>query len=214
MKLIKTFFRKYFLSGVLILLPIVFTIWIFAYLVRTLDNLTRPLMKILFPEFFKDLIPFEIHGYGIILTLAIILIVGAIGKNYIGQYFINLSEKVLEKLPLIPKVYSSIKQVLRTFVSDEKSNYSGVALLEYPRKGLYTIAFITGTPEKNLLASAAEEEMVNLYVPTTPNPTSGYYVVAKESEIKRLDIPIEKALKLILSCGIMHESDGITRTKT
>jgi uncharacterized membrane protein len=208
MKFLSTLVKRYLLSGILILSPILITIWIFTSLTLTLDGVFKPLMELAAPKEYTDMlqetIPFEIHGYGLIFTFVIIIIAGAIARNFIGQYFIGIGEKLITKIPLIPKVYNGIKQVMGTFIRDDTQGYNGVALVEYPRKGLYTLALITGTPDPIFSENINDENIVSLYVPTTPNPTSGFYLVAKESEIKRLNIPIDMALKLILSCGIIQ----------
>ena len=205
MKIINNFLKRNLISGILIITPIFLTIWIFTYLVVKLDNFVKPFKKYLVPEQVSDLLPFEIHGYGIIFTFITVLVVGLIGRNVIGQFFLKFSEKWLEKIPIIPKVYSSIKQVLKTFMGDDKGKYNGVCLVEYPKNDLWTLALITGEPKQKLADSIGEEKLVSLYVPTTPNPTSGYYLITKESKIKKVDMSVEKALKLIISCGIIQD---------
>lgn len=213
MNFIKNLMKKYLLSGIIILSPILITIWIFTALTLTLDRLFKPLMNLVLPRTFvltmQEKIPFEIHGYGIILTFFVIIITGIIGRNFLGQYFLNLSETLLHRLPIIPKVYNSIKQIIGTFIREEKEGYSGVALVEYPRKGLYTLALITGTPDPLFTENINEDKLVSLYVPTTPNPTSGFYLVTKEKDIKRLDISVEHAFKIILSCGIIQNKTQV-----
>ena len=204
MKQIKTFLKTYLLSGIIILLPIVITIWVFRFLILTMDQIVDPLIRATLPQNIQDLIPQEVHGYGIIVTFFIVLLVGIIGKNYLGQFFIKKVEKIVGKLPLIPKVYSSIKQIPGIFMGNDSNAYNGVALIEYPRKGLYTLALITGKPDRIFSTTIGSENLVSLYVPTTPNPTSGFYLVAREDEIRKLNISVESALKLILSCGIIQ----------
>ena len=201
-----SFLKQYLVSGIIILVPLSLTIWIFRLLIVTLDRFSQQFLKLLLPGKIESLFPFEIPGYGILFTLILTLLVGIIGRNYFGQYFIRLSERVLAKVPFATTIYSSVKQVLSTVMErgEGQSAYKGVALIEYPRKGLYAIAFITGKPDRSYEETLDGEKLINLFVPTTPNPTSGFYVVARESEVRSLEIPVEKALRLILSCGMIH----------
>lgn len=204
MNYLKIIFKKYFLAGLIVLLPLVLTLWIFFYLIFTLDELVKPFIQLFIPNKL-NVLPFAIHGYGIILAVVVTILVGFIARNFIGQYIIRVYEKIITKLPIIPKIYSSIKQITNTVMGSEKNAYNGVAIVEFPRKGMYTLALITSKPHKAFQIAIGSDNLVSLFVPTTPNPTSGYYVMVKEEEIKRLDMSVEMALKIIVSCGIIQE---------
>ena len=154
----------------------------------------------------ENLFGFEIPGLGVILTVVLVLITGFLVANFFGRKIIQTWESLLSRIPLVSSVYGAVKQITASLFSDASQSFREVVLVEYPRRDLWMLAFVTGdTPQsfKDLIG----EEMINIYVPTTPNPTSGYYIMVAPSDIIRLDVPVEVGLKMILSAGVVNPLD-------
>lgn len=195
--------RRYFVAGLLVWLPIVATGLILKFSINLIDR-----TLLLIPPKFRpeNLIGFEVPGLGVILTLIILLLTGLIVANFLGRRVVNAWESLLSRIPLVSSVYGAIKQVTASLFSDASKSFREVVLVEYPRKGLWALAFVTGeTPKK--FKQAVGQELINIYVPTTPNPTSGVYVMTPRDAVKRLDIPVEVGLKMILSAGVVNPLD-------
>ena len=195
--------RRYLVAGLLVWLPIVATGLILKFSINLIDR-----TLLLIPPKFRpeNLIGFEVPGLGVILTVIILLFTGLIVANFLGRRIVNAWESLLSRIPLVSSVYSAIKQVTASLFSDASKSFREVVLVEYPRKGLWALAFVTGeTPKK--FKQAVGQELINIYVPTTPNPTSGVYVMTPRDEVKRLDIPVEVGLKMILSAGVVNPLD-------
>jgi uncharacterized membrane protein len=189
--------KKYFITGLLVLVPLVVTIWLLTTLIETLDQ-----SLLLLPEDWspQKLFGFSIAGLGALLTIAVIFITGVIATNFFGQQLILLWEELLSRVPVVKSIYSSVKQVSDTIFSDSGNAFRKALLVEYPRKGSWTVAFLTGQPEgdvKNHLIG----EYVSVYVPTTPNPTSGFFLMIPKSDVVELDMTVDQALKYIISMG-------------
>ena len=196
--------RRYFIAGLLVWLPIVATYLVISFAVRTIDK-TLLLLPVQYrPE---SLIGFEIPGLGVILTVALISLTGLIVANFFGRKLVDAWEAVLSRIPLVRSVYGAVKQIAVSLFADTSQSFREVILVEYPRKGLWVLAFVTGdTPKK--FKQAAGVDLINIYVPTTPNPTSGFYIMMEPSEVLRLDIPVEAGLKMILSAGVVNPLDN------
>jgi len=195
--------RRYFVAGLLVWLPIVATGLILKFSISLIDRTLLLLPAKFRPE---NLIGFEVPGLGVILTLALLLFTGLILANFLGRRVVSAWESLLSRIPLVSSVYSAIKQVTASLFSDASQSFREVVLVEYPRKGLWALAFVTGeTPKK--FKQVTGVELINIYVPTTPNPTSGVYVMAPRDEVKKLDIPVEVGLKMILSAGVVNPLD-------
>ena len=195
--------RRYLVAGLLVWLPIVATGLILKFSINLIDR-----TLLLIPPKFRpeNLIGFEVPGLGVILTLIILLLTGLIVANFLGRRVVNAWESLLSRIPLVSSVYSAIKQITASLFSDASKSFREVVLVEYPRKGLWALAFVTGdTPKK--FKKAIGEDLINIYVPTTPNPTSGVYVMTPSDEVTRLDIPVEVGLKMILSAGVVNPLD-------
>jgi len=195
--------RRYLVAGLLVWLPIVATGLILKFSINLIDR-----TLLLIPPKFRpeNLIGFEVPGLGVILTLIILLLTGLIVANFLGRRVVNAWESLLSRIPLVSSVYSAIKQITASLFSDASKSFREVVLVEYPRKGLWALAFVTGdTPKK--FKKAIGKDLINIYVPTTPNPTSGVYVMTPSDEVTRLDIPVEVGLKMILSAGVVNPLD-------
>lgn len=195
--------RRYFVAGLLVWLPIVATGLILKFSINLIDRTLLLLPTKFRPE---NLIGFEVPGLGVILTLILLLFTGLILANFLGRKVVSAWESLLSRIPLVSSVYNAIKQVTASLFSDASQSFREVVLVEYPRKGLWALAFVTGeTPKK--FKQVTGIELINIYVPTTPNPTSGVYVMVPRDDVKRLDIPVEVGLKMILSAGVVNPLD-------
>ncbi len=188
----KTRMKKYFFSGLLVVIPIALTIYILVIIINFTDRL-YPVVK--------SYLPFYIPGFGIIITFSIIMLVGIITTNFLGKKLVAIGEKIIVRIPLVKEIYNSIKQIAEAIFAMEDRSFRRVVLIEYPRKGIFTMAFVTGVT-KGELQTKTEKKVLNIFVPTTPNPTSGFYLMVPEDEVIDLDIRPEEAFKLIVSGGM------------
>lgn len=201
--------RRYFVAGLLVWLPLVATYLVLSFAINLIDRSLLLLPPRFRPE---NLIGFEVPGLGVILTLILVLITGLIVANFFGRKLVLAWESVLSRIPLVRSVYSAVKQITASLFSDASQSFREVVLVEYPRKGLWMLAFVTGdTPKK--FQSVAGQELMNIYVPTTPNPTSGFYIMVPPGDVMRLDIPVEVGLKMILSAGVVNPLDDPEEAK-
>ena len=197
-KWLGTVLKKYFLTGLLVFIPISLSIYILKIVSTTADRFVDLLPPRYNPSTY---LPFHIPGLGFIVTLIVIFLVGLVTANFVGRRLVDGIGLLFSRIPLVRTVYTGAKEIVQTFILDRSSQFRQVVLVEYPRKGTYCIAFVTGSP-KGELASKVEGDFLNLFVPTTPNPTSGFYILASREEIIPLDITIEDAFKLIMSAGM------------
>jgi len=191
--------RRYFIAGLLVWVPIGITIWVLAFLVGTLDQTLLVLPEAARPD---NVLGFHIPGLGVVLIIAIVLLTGAIAANFFGARVIAVWESLLGRIPFVKSIYTSVKQVSDTLLSDSGTAFRKALLVEFPYPGCWTIAFLTGTPGAAVIPYL-EGEHVSVYVPTTPNPTSGYFVMLPKSRVHELDITVDEALKYIISMGVV-----------
>ena len=186
--------RNFFLTGILVLLPLIGSLYILWYVFVLIDSWTRPLVEFIIGK--------DLPGVGIILDILLIFVTGILATNIIGKKIIQLGELILLRIPLLRNIYFSIKQILEGVFTHKKSNLKKPILFEYPRTGLYQIGFITKetTARFNKLAG---RKMYNIFLPTTPNPTSGMFIMVPQEDAIILDISVEDALKLVVSGGII-----------
>jgi len=189
--------KKYFITGLLVLVPLVVTFWVMSTLIETLDQ-----SLLLLPEDWRPqkLLGFSMVGLGALLTLAVIFITGLIATNFFGQQIIMLWESLLSRVPVVKSIYASVKQVSDTIFSDSSNAFRQALLVEFPRKGTWTVAFLTGEPGGDV-ANHLTGDFVSVYVPTTPNPTGGYFLMLPEKDVVELDMTVDQALKYIISMG-------------
>ena len=195
--------RRYFVAGLLVWLPLVATYLVLSFAIRLIDRT----LLLLPPQFRPEvLIGFEIPGLGVILTLVLITLTGLVVANFFGRRLVSAWEAVLSRIPLVRSVYGAVKQITASLFADASQSFREVVMVEYPRRGLWMLAFVTGdTPKK--FQQVADVNLINIYVPTTPNPTSGFYIMVQPHEVKRLNIPVEVGLKMILSAGVVNPLD-------
>ena len=202
----KTILRRYFVAGILAFAPIGITVWALASIVQYLDNLLLPrLLALVYPEL-QD--PPTIPFVGAIFTLVVILMFGVIARHLFGWELVRITERVLQRVPVARNIYSALKQLFEAiFRSETQSAFNRVVLLEYPRRDVWALAFTTG-PARGVLQEITEESMVNVFVPTTPNPTSGFFLLVPEHDLKTIDLTVEQAFKLIMSAGLVSPEEG------
>ena len=191
--------KKYFITGLLVLVPLFITVWVLSSLIGMMDQ-----SLLLLPESWrpKAQLGLEIPGMGAILTLLIIFVTGVVATNFFGQQLILVWESLLARVPVVKSIYASVKQVSDTLFSDSGNAFRQAVLVQFPREGAWTIAFITGTPGGDV-ANHLAGDYVSVYVPTTPNPTGGYFLMMPRADIKPLDMTVDAALKYIISMGVV-----------
>ncbi len=191
--------KRYVIAGLLVWVPLGITIWVLHFLVTTLDQTLLLVPERARPE---ALFGFHIPGLGVVLSIVILLVTGVIAANFFGQRLIRLWESVLGRIPFVKSIYSSVKQVSDTMLSDQGTAFRKALLVEFPRPGCWTIAFLTGTPA-GAVADQLPGEFISVYVPTTPNPTGGYFVLMPKESVRELDMSVDDALKYIISMGVV-----------
>jgi len=193
--------RRYFIAGMLVFAPIGITLWATAWIIQKLDDLLLPhVLKLLLPGV-ED--PPRLFLVGALFTLLVIILLGVVARHLFGGELVRLWERVLSRVPVARNIYGGVKQLFEAiFRSDQTSRFNRVVLVEYPRKGVYALAFTTG-PARGAVQAATDEPMVNCFLPTTPNPTSGFYLLVPESEIREVDLTVEEAFKLVMSAGLV-----------
>ena len=191
--------RRYLIAGLLVWVPLGITIYVIDFLVTTLDQTLLLVPPALRPE---ALVGFHIPGLGVVLSFAILLVTGMVTANFFGQRLIRVWESLLGRIPVVKSIYSSVKQVSDTVLSDQGTAFRKALLVEFPRPGCWTIAFLTGAPADSV-ADHLSGEHVSVYVPTTPNPTGGYFVMMPKSAVRELDMSVDEALKYIISMGVV-----------
>lgn len=191
--------KRYFITGLLIWVPLVITGWVLSLIVSTLDQSLRLLPATIHPQ---NLFGFAIPGVGALLTLAMILLTGLLAANFIGQKLVVWWDKLLSRIPVVNSVYKSVKQVSDTLFAPNGNAFRKALLVQYPRHGSWTIAFQTGHPGGDLV-NHLDGEYVSVYVPTTPNPTSGFFLMMPFKDVVELDMTVDEALKYIISMGVV-----------
>ncbi len=195
--------RKYLVAGLLVWVPLVCTFVVLSFSINLIDRSLLLLPVAYRPE---NLIGFKIPGLGVILAFLAVMITGLIAANFFGRKLVDAWESILSRIPLVSTVYGAVKQITQSLFSDASQSFREVVLVEYPRRGLWMLAFVTGeTPKK--FEQVIGQDLLNIYVPTTPNPTSGYYLMVPHNDVRRLDIPVEVGLKMILSAGVVNPLD-------
>lgn len=187
-------FRRYFITGMIVIIPLWVTILLIKAVVNLVDGTLNLIPPVINP---KTYIPF--FGIELIIALFLIILVGVLANNYLGKKIFGLGEIIVAKIPVIKTIYQGVKYLTIGIMSDKKI-FSQVVLVEFPRKGLFCIAFVTGE-EKYLFSNNKDGKMLKIFIPTTPNPTSGFFFMVAENEVKYLDLSVDEAFKLIISAG-------------
>jgi uncharacterized membrane protein len=191
--------KRYFITGLLVWIPLVITAWVLSVIIGTMDRSLLLLPEAIHPI---HLLGFNIPGAGALLTLLIILTTGLLTANFVGQKLVGWWEKILARIPVVNSLYNAVKQVSDTLLSPNGNAFRKALLVQYPRNGCWTLAFLTGRP-----AGEVGERLgaghVSVYVPTTPNPTSGFFLILPADEVVELDMSVDEALKYIVSMGVV-----------
>jgi len=191
--------RRYLFAGLLIWVPLGITLWVVNLLVSTLDLSLGLLPPAWQPE---ALFGFRIPGLGVILTLAIVLGTGALAANFLGQKLVRWTESLVARIPIVKSIYNSVKQVSDTLLKGGGQAFRQPLLVHYPHQGSWTIGFLTGKPGENI-AARLQGDHVNVFVPTTPNPTSGFFLIFRREDVIELDMSVDEALKYVISGGVV-----------
>jgi len=200
--------RRWLLAGLLVLVPLAITVWVLDWIVGTLDQTLQILPQSWRPD---HLLGFHIPGFGVLLALAIVLIIGAVASNFLGRKLVGWWDSLLGRIPIVRSIYSSVKQVSDTLFSENGNAFRKALLIQWPREGVWTIAFQTGTPGGDVV-NHLEGEYLSVYVPTTPNPTGGYFVMLKKSECIELKMSVDEALTYVISMGVVSPGSPATHT--
>jgi uncharacterized membrane protein len=191
--------KRYFITGLLIWVPLVITAWVLSVIISALDQSLLLLPEVLHPRY---LFGFSIPGVGALLTLGMILLTGLLAANFIGQKLVGWWDKLLSRIPVVNSVYKAVKQVSDTLFAPNGNAFRKALLVQYPRQGAWTIAFLTGSPGGDI-RNHLTGHYVSVYVPTTPNPTSGFFLMMPATDVIELDMTVDEALKYIISMGVV-----------
>ena len=195
--------KRYFITGLLIWVPLGITLWVLDLLIGTMDQSLLVLPTTWQPEAWLGM---RIPGLGVILTLLIIMLTGVFGANFFGQKIIDFWERQLTRIPVVKTIYGSVKQVSDTLLSGSGHAFRKVLLVRYPHPQAWSLAFQTNLPDE--VARMLPEEHVAVFIPTTPSPVNGFYFYVKKSEVVELDMPVDRALKYIVSMGVASSESG------
>ncbi|CAM3012458.1 DUF502 domain-containing protein [Legionella worsleiensis] len=192
--------RRYLLAGLVVWLPILVTIGVLRFIIDLLDNTMALIPAAYQPE---QLLGIHIPGIGVVISLFLLIATGIFATNFFGQRLVSWGESLLARIPLVRSIYNAVKQVLNTVLSSNSDAFRKVLLIEYPRKGVWSIGFQTGSGYAEI-NEKTNEEMVSLFIPTTPNPTSGFLMMVPKKDAIELSMSVDEALKFIISLGVMQ----------
>ncbi|MEX0637793.1 MAG: DUF502 domain-containing protein [Burkholderiales bacterium] len=196
--------RKYLITGLLIWIPLVITLWVLKLIVDTLDQS----LLLLPPQWrTESFLGFHVPGLGVILTLVIVFVSGVLATNFLGARLVHLWHEILHRIPVVNSIYSSVKQISDTLFSSSGQAFRKALLVQWPREGMWTIAFLTGVPGGDVVKHLPGD-YVSVYVPTTPNPTGGYFVMVPRKDVIELAMSVDSALKYIISMGVVSPGQG------
>ncbi len=192
--------KKYLTAGLLLWLPLVITLWVIESVIRWSDVIVALLPPAYRPD---TLFGFHIPGFGLLIAVVVIFGTGVLVANYIGQAIVKFWEALLSRIPLVRPIYSGVKQIASTILSDNTDSFKEVVLVEFPQKGQWTLGFIVGTPSAVLKEETQVNDLVTVYVPTAPNPTSGYVIMVSAANVRKTSVSVDAAFKFHLSLGVM-----------
>lgn len=194
--------RNYFLTGLVIAGPIFLTIYVTWTLIRIIDDFVKPLLPSVYNP--DNYLPFHVPGWGLIAAVVGIMIVGFLTATLVGRTLVQFGEAILARMPFVSVLYRALKQIFETVVSQSKSNFRSVALIEYPRKGVYALSFVSTSTKGEVSQKAEGEDIISVFLPTTPNPTSGFLLFLPRAEVQILDMSVEDGAKMIISAGLVE----------
>ncbi len=193
--------RGYFLAGLVVVAPIAITIWLAWWFVSLFDRWVKPFI----PDIYNpdNYLPFTVPGVGLVFTVVVITMIGAFAANLVGRSVIGWWERILDRMPVLRSIYRGTKQIFHTALSQGSKNFKSVGLIEYPRKGVHVVAFVARELDSGDLGLQPGNPMLACFMPTTPNPTSGFLFFVHRDEVQILDISVEEAAKLVISAGLV-----------
>jgi uncharacterized membrane protein len=191
--------RKWLFAGLLVVLPLAITVWVLQWILGTLDQTLLILPAAWHPD---RVFGFHIPGLGVLLAVGILLLVGAVTSNFIGRRLVSWGDGLLNRIPVVRSIYSGVKQVSDTLFSENGNAFRTAVLVQWPREGVWTIGFVTGSPGGDV-PNHLDGEYLSVYVPTTPNPTGGYFVMLPKSDCIELRMTVDEALRYVISMGVV-----------
>ena len=196
--------RNYLLTGIIVTAPIFITLWVSWQFITYVDSQVRPLI----PEAYnpETYLPIDLPGLGLVVMIVALTVIGAIAAGFVGRALVNTGERILARMPVVRSVYAALKQVFETVFAEKSKAFREVVLIEYPRKGSWALGFATGTT-KGEVQNIIEDEVVNVFLPTTPNPTSGYLLFLPRRDVTFLSMTIEEGVKMVISGGVVTPPD-------
>ena len=198
-----SFFRRlraYFLTGIVVTAPIGITIWLSIQAINFFDNLVSNFIPAKYnPETYFD---HGLPGSGIIITIIILTLIGALAANFLGRVMLKSGERVLDRMPVIRTVYSALKQIFIAVIQQSDRSFRDVVIIEYPRRGIWAIGFVT-SETKGEIQSLSDDSLLNIFLPTTPNPTSGFLLFVPKKDVTLLKMTVEEGIKLVISAGLV-----------
>ena len=197
---ILTKIRGYFLTGIIVTAPVGLTFYVSFLFIGFIDAKVRNIIPVQYH--YDNLLPFEIPGLGLLFVFIMLTFIGFLTAGLIGRYIIKLGERIIARLPIIRSVYGALKQIFESVLKTSSKSFREVVLIEYPRKGIWAIGFITGDT-KGEVQHSLKEEIVNVFLPTTPNPTSGFLLFVPRKDLKVLNMNVEEGIKMVISGGIV-----------
>ena len=207
--------RNNFFKGILISVPVFITFYVAWILIKFFDHRVTPILGPLIPTHLNpsNYLPFEIPGIGLLTVFIFFAIIGFLTTGLFGRIFSSLVEKILSKIPVLRNIYSGLKQLFETILSKRSNSFREVILLEYPRKGIWAMGFLTGDTEGEV-QRLTKNSMINIFLPTTPNPTSGFLLFVPAKDVLRLSMSVEEGIKMIISAGILTPSERQKKLKS
>lgn len=197
--------KKYLITGILVWLPIAVTIWAMTYIISAADRLISLLPESWQPQHFWG---FNIPGLGIVAATVVLFVTGVFAANVLGRRILGAWDSLLGRIPVVKSIYSSVKKVSESLLSDSSRSFKTPILVPFPQPGIWTIAFVSGhIPDKLKGSLPQDDDYISVYVPTTPNPTGGYYIMVKKSDVRELDMSVDQALKYVISLGMVMPDD-------
>jgi uncharacterized membrane protein len=193
--------RSYFLAGLVVIAPIGITIWLAWWFVSLIDGWVKPVLPAIFDP--GNYLPFRVPGVGLLAAFIVITLIGALAANLVGRTLLRYWETVLSRMPVIRSVYKATKQIFQTALSQSGNNFRQVGLVEYPRRGLYVVVFVARELDGSEIGMPAGEAYISAFMPTTPNPTSGFLFFLRKNEVRILDLTVEDGAKLVISAGLV-----------
>jgi uncharacterized membrane protein len=198
--------RNYFLTGLVVAGPIAITLWLTWSLVTWVDDIVRALVPEQYlPEYY---LPWRVPGTGLIIAFLVLTSLGFLTANLVGRKLVELGERILDRMPLVRSVYKGLKQVFETLFADSGTSFRRVGLIEFPSPGMWSLVFLSQPPGNQIAERLPEEEHLSVFMPCTPNPTTGFFFYVPRARVIELDIPVEAAAKLIMSAGLIQPNDG------